>query len=88
MTFPVLQGINSYIVGCKLSLSIPLIVYSSELIVTQWDVNLIKAKAIEKARKELIVTQWDVNDYEPEVPIPEREELIVTQWDVNDGIQG
>ena len=58
----------------------------AELIVTQWDVNLLLIKEKSFALVELIVTQWDVNKKQAPLWIPALSELIVTQWDVNNVI--
>ena len=54
-----------------------------ELIVTQWDVNILACCAYFLSWLELIVTQWDVNCFTPKEDNVLLMELIVTQWDVN-----
>ena len=54
-----------------------------ELIVTQWDVNIVVNEFIKRHGQELIVTQWDVNKGTLESVVGIVPELIVTQWDVN-----
>ena len=53
--------INRYIVGCKQVISLYDFIRSSELIDTQWDVNIYQPVGYDEAIPELIDTQWDVN---------------------------
>ena len=79
----VTDGINSYIVGCKLLNQLCMMQSLTELIVTQWDVNSNTFLQYFNLFPELIVTQWDVNFTSEELAQLANIELIVTQWDVN-----
>ena len=56
-----MDTINRYIVGCKSAWSMNSRHSSSELIDTQWDVNLETSNTSLLEEEELIDTQWDVN---------------------------
>ena len=54
-------GINRYIVGCKCQGQHMCLQPQSELIDTQWDVNIVASRYDYVNVFELIDTQWDVN---------------------------